>query len=371
MLQDGIQLAAGSTAKHVVTEKGTTFPLTPEDGQKFHLTATVGQYSPDEYWYDAATSTWISGDISGVTAGVGLTGGGQRGNVSLALDQAWLDQHSLPKAGGTLSGPLVLAADPASAMQAVTKQYLESMLQNLNTFLLKTGGIMTGSLTLQADPTTALQAATKQYVDAVSQSIAAVSTSVSAMLPKAGGTMTGQLNVLSPVADSNAATKLYVDTLHQYVDSTFVPRAGGVMTGILSLSGDPVSALNAATKQYVDSLGTKFQDILLTLNQPGEIMVVNGTARWYPPKNIKLLDIQAFIGVAPTGQDIHFTVKASGVAVLPAINIVAGQNYSSAMIVPDATNLLGPTNYLTLDINQVGSTVIGSDLLVRIRYNYV
>jgi hypothetical protein len=32
---------------------------------------------------------------------------------------------ALPKAGGTMTGPIVLAADPAAAMQPATKQYVD------------------------------------------------------------------------------------------------------------------------------------------------------------------------------------------------------------------------------------------------------
>lgn len=64
----------------------------------------------------------------------------------------------LPLAGGTLTGPLTLPADPTTALQAATKQYADKMLP-------LAGGTLTGDLTLAADPVNALDAATKQYVD--------------------------------------------------------------------------------------------------------------------------------------------------------------------------------------------------------------
>jgi hypothetical protein len=66
----------------------------------------------------------------------------------------------LPLTGGTMSGPLVLASDPSTAMQAAPKQYVD-------TFLPLAGGTMTGALTLSGPPTSALHAATKDYVDTV------------------------------------------------------------------------------------------------------------------------------------------------------------------------------------------------------------
>ena len=92
----------------------------------------------------------------------------------------------LPLSGGTLSGPLVLAADPTTTMQAATKQYVDTKASTsgVSMFnsrtgsvtltsadvtgvngLLITGGTMTGGLTLAGSPTFDLQAATKLYVD--------------------------------------------------------------------------------------------------------------------------------------------------------------------------------------------------------------
>jgi hypothetical protein len=84
----------------------------------------------------------------------------------------------LPLTGGTLSGPLVLAADPIAPLEAVTKQYADSH------YLLLTGGTLTGLLTLSGPPTAALHAATKAYVDGHAPL-------GGPYLPLTGGTITG------------------------------------------------------------------------------------------------------------------------------------------------------------------------------------
>lgn len=72
----------------------------------------------------------------------------------------------LPLAGGTLTGPLMLAADPTLALQAATKQYVDATVTvDATLFVAKAGSTMTGLLVLSADPAVALGAATKQYVD--------------------------------------------------------------------------------------------------------------------------------------------------------------------------------------------------------------
>ena len=63
------------------------------------------------------------------------------------------------KNGDTMTGLLVLSADPSAALGAASKQYCDLK-------LLKSGGTMTGLLVLSADPSAALNPVTKQYADA-------------------------------------------------------------------------------------------------------------------------------------------------------------------------------------------------------------
>jgi DNA-binding beta-propeller fold protein YncE len=86
-------------------------------------------------------------------------------------DTAAASSAYLKLAGGTLTGPLLLAADPSATLGAATKQYVDSKTAAITaaaaaTYLPLAGGNLTGPLTLAADPSAALGAATKQYVDA-------------------------------------------------------------------------------------------------------------------------------------------------------------------------------------------------------------
>jgi len=195
-------------------------------------------------------------------------------NVQMQIDS------KLSKSGGTMTGAITLPADPINALEAATKQYVDTQ---DGTKVAKAGDTMTGFLTLNADPTSALHATTKQYVDsnlnshvedtAVHMTAAQntfldaltvtstevnrlsgvssnVQTQLNAKLNLAGGTMTGVLTLdADPTDNLQAATKQYVDNQ----DATKVNKAGDTMTGALTLPGDPTSALQAATKGYVDT----------------------------------------------------------------------------------------------------------------------
>jgi hypothetical protein len=121
-------------------------------------------------------------------------------------------------------------------------------------FLPLSGGTMLGSLTLAADPSTALGAVTKQYADAHLFTDAANDANTygrhangwGAVVPLSGAAMTGLLTLSgAPSATLHAANKGYVDT--------FLPLTGGTMTGPLTLSANPTTALMAANKSYVDA----------------------------------------------------------------------------------------------------------------------
>ena len=93
-----------------------------------------------------------------------------------------------------MTGVLVLAANPTSAMHATTKQYVDNQ---VGSALPLHGGNLTGPLMLAADPTSSLHAATKHYVDTT------------------GSTLTGVINVkaapygaqINGIADDTAAFK--------------------------------------------------------------------------------------------------------------------------------------------------------------------
>lgn len=80
----------------------------------------------------------------------------------------------------------------------------------------KAGGTMTGALVLSGSPSAALEAAPKQYADL--------------MLPKAGGMMTGQIKAVGdPVADEDLARKAYVDdAVANAITNTFYEFSSGI-----------------------------------------------------------------------------------------------------------------------------------------------
>ncbi len=162
MLTDSITLTSGAKAVGLAPSSGATFPLTPVDGQLFRLTATAGGYGPGSYWYDEANDRWSTGDITGVTVGDGLTGGGSYGALVLGLDLTYLDARYGGEGTVYTGGAGITLTGTAFSLDLT---YADARYVNAN------GDTLTGALTLSADPVNPLHAATKQYVDSVAQGL--------------------------------------------------------------------------------------------------------------------------------------------------------------------------------------------------------
>src|SRR5574343_118989 len=84
MLIDSITLLSGSEIHNARVQTGTSFPLSPLQGQLYYLTAASGGNDIGLYVYDG--TAWRTGDISKIIAGPGLLGGGSSGEVTLSID---------------------------------------------------------------------------------------------------------------------------------------------------------------------------------------------------------------------------------------------------------------------------------------------
>jgi hypothetical protein len=158
------------------------------------------------------------------------------------------------------------------------------------------------------------------------------------------GAGTGLMKVTSGVLGLDTST---------YLTTESDPRlpAVGTSGNLLTSNGSAwTSAAPAAREKSMSVAGT--------------LATYTGQLRWYPPASIALSDVTASVGAAPTGADLIVTLKKNGSSI-GTCTISAGANTSS---VTANTTALATTDYVTADITQVGSTIAGADLTVRLRY---
>jgi len=128
--------------------------------------ALPGGYAVGDYFavsvsgtIDASWNSYITGSPSTAASGQFLiyNSAGDFDLVGDDVSSTAID-GKLDKTGGTMTGFIVLHADPDAAMKAATKQYVDTRLP-------KAGGTMTGAITLSGAPSSGLHATTKTYVD--------------------------------------------------------------------------------------------------------------------------------------------------------------------------------------------------------------
>lgn len=103
---------------------------------------------------------------------------------------------------------------------------------------------------------------------------------------------------------------------------------------------------------------------------PGTLSVGSGRAKFFIPGAITLDNVRASVGFAPTGSDIVIDVNKNGSTVFTTQNnrpkIYAGQTLVSSST-PNITGFV-EGDYITVDIDSIGSLNPGSDLTVQIEF---
>jgi hypothetical protein len=101
----------------------------------------------------------------------------------------------------------------------------------------------------------------------------------------------------------------------------------------------------------------------------GTLSLATGTVRIYPDGNWVIDKVWISVSVAPTGANVIVDVHKNGTTIFTTQGkrpeIAAGNNEDESDT-PDVTALT-KTDYLTMDVDQVGSTITGQDLTVHVR----
>jgi hypothetical protein len=111
---------------------------------------------------------------------------------------------------------------------------------------------------------------------------------------------------------------------------------------------------------------------LATFTRTDVLTVGTGVVRFRFPFAVTILGVSAAVDTAPTGSSIILDVNRNGTTIFttqanrPEITI--GAFDSGAEDVPDVT-AVAAGQYLTVDRDQVGSTIAGAELTVFVRYS--
>ena len=229
-------------------------------------------------------------------------------NEITALQQASNGSPFLPLLGGRMTGAMYLFNDPTDGMMPATKGYVDAQTGSVgggipeapadaNTYgrhngawtivLPIAGGTLTGPLVLAADPTVALGAVTKQYADAIAAShltdapndattYGRHANAWTGVLPLTGGRVTGNTSI-GPAIPANASVgpSLFLTQLNTVGGTSFNLNAF-----LDNATPTPAFRYAAAGQAATISMGLASGGLGIYVAPPGAL---NGAIAWGPP----------------------------------------------------------------------------------------
>lgn len=199
-----------------------------------------------------------------------------------------------------------------------------------------------------------------------------------------------KINLAAPAAVASDKILTLPDVTATLVADTRSISTTAPLTGGGNLSADRTLAISAASDTAVGAVelltlaevstgtdttramtaagaaGTYVKEITFTV--PGTLVVGAGAARYYLPTAKTISAVRASVGTAPTGASLIVDVNKNGTTIYgtqgnrPTIAISGFTDLGEAA----SGAVCAAADYLTVDVDQVGSTIAGANLTVTI-----
>lgn len=156
-----------------------------------------------------------------------------------------------------------------------------------------------------------------------------------------------------------------VDQVAQFSFSSI--STGTVRVGNVAISDSGNGNIQLASVAANGQVGTPAplsSSEFINFRQPGTLEVSTGTARWYAPAALTISSITSRIVTAPVGAAVVTRLNDNGSNVA-LVTIASGEIVGTSNAL--SINIL-QGNYLTIDVQSIGSSTPGADLYVTIEY---
>lgn len=131
------------------------------------------------------------------------------------------------------------------------------------------------------------------------------------------------------------------------------------------------AAVGTAPRSLIVANDTGQPDHCFTLTVTGTLTVAAGTRRLYNDTGVTLTiqSVRASVGTAPTGAAIRVDVNKNGTTIFTTQTnrpTIAISGFTSGKVISQEVTGLADGDYLTCDVDVIGSTIAGADLVVQI-----
>ena len=333
-----------------------------------------------------AAPTWATpatGDITGVTAGTGLSGGGTTGGVTLALDLSELTDTAIANGDyivftDTTDSNATVKGDLADVATLFAGDGLQASSSVLSLDLVSNGGLEIASNELQV-ATGIAQHDIAQYAASVADddflridgtkveglSAAEVAAAIESSIDAVGTIATGVWN-----GDA--------------IGATYLPDASPTAQGVSELATD--AEINTSTDTGRTITPAAFSDSNYGIRYVGIVVADSGTALttgdgkayFHIPAGLAgmdLMEAHAEVNTAPVGSTIIIEVSKNGAStqmLTTNITIAAGDTGSDQTTAPvfatDGSEAVATNDLIQININQIGSSTAGSGLIVTLGF---
>lgn len=95
-----------------------------------------------------------------------------------------------------------------------------------------------------------------------------------------------------------------------------------------------------------------------------------GSARFYLYRGAIIQNVSVSVGTAPTGTSAIFDINKNGTTIFTTQGnrpTITASGFTDLTSTPDVTTI-AEGDYLTVDCDQIGSTIAGADATIQIHY---
>lgn len=186
-------------------------------------------------------------------------------------------------------------------------------------------------------------------------------------------------SVTNTFTNGTAADAIQVNTnfadLVSFLNNSVVHRDGTkAFTAAQAMGGNRLTGLGAPTADSDAARRQDAENVMAVFAKPDKLEVTTdtGASRMPFPFAATILGVYATVSVAPTGAAILIDVHKNGTTIFTTQGNRPTIAATAFAVNAEVTNMdvtaIAAGDYLTVNIDQIGSTLPGEDLVVVVRY---